>query len=297
MNGIIVLDKPAGLSSFTATDKVRQLTGSKKAGHTGTLDPFATGVLVVCLNQATRLVPYLQEGEKEYIADICLGQVRDTDDLTGQIVATHPLKNFSIEEINLVLKQFEGKIQQIPPMYSALKVNGQRLYKIARQGGKLERHPRQVTIHAVDFLSLDLPDVKIRVICSKGTYIRTLAHDIGDKLKCGGYLKSLRRIKNGEFKLEQALTLEDLKGSFKAKILSLESVTSDFCSIQLSADLVEKARHGNQIELILDQNATTFGKEPVRLTDQMNSVIAIAEIKKFGSESMLIQPKIVFNQT
>lgn len=211
LNGIINIHKEAGFTSHDVVAKMRGICGQKKIGHTGTLDPMATGVLPVCLGNGTKLCDMLTDKDKEYVAELLLGQVTDTQDVTGQVLAQSPVEAAE-EEIRAAVMSFVGEYHQIPPMYSALKINGKKLYELAREGKEVERKARPVTILEIEIIKLEPPVVTMRVVCSKGTYIRTLCADIGEKLGCGGTMKSLVRTKVGPFALEQAVTLEALQG-------------------------------------------------------------------------------------
>ncbi|NYT86576.1 tRNA pseudouridine(55) synthase TruB [Pollutimonas harenae] len=213
LDGVLLLDKPEGLSSNHALQRAKRALDARKAGHTGTLDPFATGLLVCCLGRATKISGKMLEADKGYVATLRLGEETDSGDLTGNIVAQAPseFKGVTQSEFEKVLPQFRGEIEQIPPMYSALKRDGKPLYEYARQGIELERPARKVTIHALELLQFNGLEAEILVECSKGTYIRTLAQDIGRQLGCGGHLKALRRIRVGPFKLDDAVGLEALQ--------------------------------------------------------------------------------------
>ncbi len=212
LNGILNIKKPPGITSFRVVSYIRKELSCKRVGHTGTLDPAATGVLPICVGKATKLIPYIPESEKEYIAEITLGVVTSTLDIEGEIVKKNDdWHDISNEEINRVLKKFHGTIQQIPPMFSAVHHNGKRLYKLARQGKEVEREAREVEIINIELLEVNLPIIKIRVLCSKGTYIRTLADDIGKELNVGAHLSSLIRSKSGPFHIEDSITLKELQ--------------------------------------------------------------------------------------
>lgn len=210
MNGIIVIDKEAGFTSHDVVAKMRGICGQRKIGHTGTLDPMATGVLPVCLGSATKLCDMLADGDKEYLAELLLGVETDTQDVTGQVTARHPV-DVTEEEIRGAALSFTGEYLQMPPMYSALKVNGRKLYELARAGKEIERKARPVKIYELEILECSFSVVRMRVVCSKGTYIRTLCADIGERLGCGGTMQSLRRTRVGEFRLEDGFTLEELQ--------------------------------------------------------------------------------------
>jgi len=209
-HGIINVYKEAGFTSHDVVAKLRGICKQKKIGHTGTLDPDAVGVLPVCLGSATRLCDMLTDRQKEYVAKLRLGMVTDTQDISGKVLEQKEV-NVSDEEFEGALMSFLGETMQVPPMYSALKVNGKKLYELARQGREVERTPRPVTIYEIEIIRRDSPEYTIRVRCSKGTYIRTLCHDIGQKLGCGGVMTGLTRTQVGEFKLEKAFTLLQLQ--------------------------------------------------------------------------------------
>jgi tRNA pseudouridine55 synthase len=212
---VLNIDKPAGWTSFDVVKKIRNLTRVKKVGHAGTLDPFATGVLIVCTGPATKKINSLVDTSKEYVGEIHLGIETDTMDPTGRVTAENEISEIpGREKIIAVLEEFTGTITQIPPMYSALKVKGKRLYKYAREGKTVERKPREVTIFEMELLSYEFPFLRIRVVCSKGTYIRVLADDIGRKLGTGGYLRKLRRTRVGDYRIEESLNLAEFAAGF-----------------------------------------------------------------------------------
>lgn len=210
LNGIIVINKEPGFTSHDVVAKMRGICGQRKIGHTGTLDPAAVGVLPVCLGSATKLCDLLADRDKEYMAELLLGVETDTQDTTGQILREHPV-SVTPEQVRECVASFRGEIMQVPPMYSALKVNGKKLYELAREGREVERRARPVTIYELEILALRLPVVSLRVVCSKGTYIRTLCADIGEKLGCGGAMQSLQRTRVGGFCLRDAVTLGELQ--------------------------------------------------------------------------------------
>lgn len=212
LDGVLLLDKPEGLSSNHALQRAKRTVDARKAGHTGTLDPFATGLLICCFGRATKISSAMLEADKVYEATVAFGEETDSGDLTGHIVArADEIPAVSAEQLESVLAGFRGEIEQIPPMVSALKRDGKPLYEYARQGIELERPPRQITIHALDLLACDGVSARLRVHCSKGTYVRTLAQDIGRSLGCLGHLSALRRTAVGPFKIEQAIGLEALQ--------------------------------------------------------------------------------------
>lgn len=213
LDGVLLLDKPEGLSSNHALQRAKRALDARKAGHTGTLDPFATGLLVCCLGRATKIAGLMLEADKVYEATMAWGEETDSGDLTGEVIARAPEGFIGIEaeQLEAVLPAFRGEIEQIPPMYSALKRDGRPLYEYARQGIELERPPRSVTIHELTVLSCEPMQARLRVHCSKGTYIRTLAQDIGRQLGCRAHLTALRRTRVGPFDLADGVALEALQ--------------------------------------------------------------------------------------
>lgn len=211
MNGFIIIDKPAGISSHDVVNKVRRILGTRKVGHTGTLDPFATGVLPIAVNEGTKAIPFLDEGLKSYEAVMRLGVVTDTLDMTGKIIREADCSSIGRDFLLTALGRFIGRISQTPPMYSAIKRNGQPLYKLARQGREVERTARQVEIRSLELIFFTPPLVGVKVVCSRGAYIRSLADDIGADLGCGASLQELRRLSSGSFDLSSAICLEELE--------------------------------------------------------------------------------------
>ena len=210
MNGILLIDKPAGWTSSDVVAKLRGILHERRIGHSGTLDPMATGLLVVFVGRATRAVEFAESQRKRYRAGLRLGLATDTQDTTGTPVGGSP-REISRDELERVLGVFRGEIEQIPPMYSAIKVKGQKLYEIARRGGEVERRPRRITVYELKLLGQEDGDWLLDIVCSKGTYVRTLCHDIGAALGCGGCMSALRRTRAGDFRLEDAHTLEDVQ--------------------------------------------------------------------------------------
>ena len=251
-NGILVIDKPAGWTSHDVVAKLRGILHVKRIGHAGTLDPMATGVLPVFVGRATRAVEFAAEREKEYIAGLRLGVVTDTQDCTGTTLETHPVE-VTRDQVEAILDRFRGDLQQIPPLYSAVKKNGRKLYELARRGVEVERQPRPVTIHQLELLDQVSPtDYTLRVLCSKGTYVRTLCHDMGQALGCGGTLFSLRRTRSAGFTLEDAVTLEDVAAAADpaALLLPVDAYFSGYPILQLQTGAEEKRiRNGNSLTL------------------------------------------------
>lgn len=236
MNGIIVLDKPNGKTSHDMVSFMRRLTGIRRIGHTGTLDPMATGVLPICIGSAAKVSDMLTETDKRYRAEFVLGIETDTEDISGSVLEKREVA-VSEAEIREAVLSFVGKISQIPPMYSAIKQNGKKLYELARQGIEVERQPREVTIHSIDILDISENTVAIDVLCSKGTYIRTLCADIGKKLKTGACMTSLRRTAAGMFTIENSYTVEELekrRDEISDLLIPTENVFADLPPIYLN---------------------------------------------------------------
>ena len=211
VHGILLLDKPAGITSNDALQKIKRLYRAARAGHTGSLDKPATGMLPLCLGEATKFSSYLLNADKTYVSVAKLGVMTSTADAEGEILETRPVPELNQQQLEKVIAQFVGDIEQVPPMYSALKVDGQRLYKLAYQGLEIERKSRPVTIHKIDLLDFDEDSLEIQVRCSKGTYIRTLVEDIGQALGCGAHVRSLRRLSTGPFSESQMVSMESIE--------------------------------------------------------------------------------------
>jgi len=211
IDGIVVLDKLKGMSSNAALQSVKRIFDANKAGHTGSLDPLATGVLPLCLGEATKVSQYLLDSNKRYQARVKLGVRTDSGDAEGTVISSCDDVEVSLAQVEQLLSRFKGEIEQLPPMYSALKVNGVPLYKMARKGLTVERERRVVTVFSIDLLGFDQPFIDLEIFCSKGTYIRTIADDIGEALGCGAHIIELRRLQAGSFDLEESITLEQLE--------------------------------------------------------------------------------------
>ena len=229
LDGVLLVDKAPGMTSHDVVAIVRRALGTKKVGHCGTLDPLATGLLLIVLGRATKIQDLLMSEDKEYVGTMLLGITTDSQDADGQVLETKPVSDFSREQIDAAFAKFHGDFYQMPPMVSAIKKEGVPLYKLARQGKTVEREPRFVHVYAHEIQALHLPEIDFRVVCSKGFYVRTYAFDIGHELGCGAHLKSLRRTKSGRFTLENAVTVDELKSgdprAIEAKILSLPTVS------------------------------------------------------------------------
>lgn len=249
MNGIIIVHKEAGFTSHDVVAKMRGICGQRKTGHTGTLDPDATGVLPVCLGSATKVCDMLSDRDKEYVAELLLGVETDTQDITGKVLARHSVEADE-SQVRRAAREFSGEYMQVPPMYSALKVEGKKLYQLARAGKEVERQARPVTIHELEILDFCLPVVTMRVVCSKGTYIRTLCADMGAKLGCGGTMQSLKRTRVGSFGLKDARTLGQLQrlkeeGRLREAVLPVDSVFAECPSLHIRDEFRKLTDNGN----------------------------------------------------
>ena len=250
IHGVLNVYKEKGYTSHDVVAKLRGIVKQKKIGHTGTLDPDAEGVLPVCFGKATKLCDLLTDKDKTYQAVLLLGQVTDTQDTSGQVLEKHSTEDLTNEKVENVIRSFEGEYDQIPPMYSALKVNGQKLCDLARKGQVVERKSRRITIHSIEIEDISLPRVTMRVACSRGTYIRTLCHDIGQKLGCGGAMERLERTRSGNFKAEDAYRLSELEafakeGSLEEKLLPVECVFEQLDAYQVQGDGQKLLENGN----------------------------------------------------
>lgn len=251
-NGIINIHKEAGFTSHDVVAKMRGILKQKKIGHTGTLDPQATGVLPVCLGSGTKLCDMLTDRDKEYVAELFLGVSTDTQDTTGEVLRERSVEA-SEEQVREAVLGFIGDYEQVPPMYSALKVDGKKLYELARAGKEVERKARPVVIHEIEILDMALPLVRLRVVCSKGTYIRTLCADIGEKLGCGGAMQSLVRTRVGQFGLAEAITVTELErlrdeGRVREVLVPVDSLFMDCPAMRVKAEWARLLENGNRLE-------------------------------------------------
>lgn len=248
MNGIILIDKPQGWTSHDVVGKLRGILHERRIGHSGTLDPLATGLLVVFIGRATRAVEFAEADRKEYIAGLRLGMSTDTQDITGRIIS----KETDIPdepEVRIAIERFRGELEQIPPMYSAVKIGGKKLYELARKGESIERKPRHITIFGLEITGRSDNDYILDVVCSKGTYIRTLCHDIGAALGCGGCMSSLRRTKSGVFSVDNAYTIVEIQeaadmGEIDKLLLPADTLFSGYPKLSVDADSEKKLKNG-----------------------------------------------------
>jgi len=277
IHGVILLDKPAGYSSSQAVQKVRWLLQARKAGHTGSLDPFATGMLPICLGEASKTAGFMLDASKTYIATAFLGQATTTGDIEGEISREMKVPELGEAQIDAVLEDFRGDIEQVPPMYSALKHQGERLYKLARAGQEVDRKSRSVTIHALELLTWAPPILEFSVHCSKGTYVRTLAEDIAERLGSCAHLHSLRRLDVEPFQEKDMITLEELQSRVESKnlegcILPVDSALSEWPSVTLDEASADRFSHGNPV----GQEGVDPGL--VRVYDPNQKLLGIGEI-------------------
>jgi tRNA pseudouridine55 synthase len=275
VDGVLLLDKPVGLSSNDALVKAKRVVNAKKAGHTGTLDPFATGLLPLCFGEATKFSQDLLEADKTYLADVRLGVTTTTGDTEGEAVETRPV-DVTPAQVEAALAQLRGPILQVPPMYSALKRDGKALYEYAREGIVLEREARPVTIHALEMLAYDAPTLTIRVTCSKGTYVRVLGEDIGRILGCGAHLTALRRIQVGKLTIDGMVTLEQLQAHERplALLAPVDALLSSFPEVALTPELAARFLNGQRLAL---------GREPVALPEVQGRVRVYHDGKLLGT--------------
>lgn len=286
IHGIINVYKEKGFTSHDVVAKLRGIVEQKKIGHTGTLDPDATGVLPVCLGKATKLCDLLTDKNKTYEAVLLLGKTTDTQDITGEVLEEKSTEALTEEKVREAIEGFIGDYEQIPPMYSALKVNGKKLYELAREGKVIERKARPVKILDIQILEIDLPKVRMEVSCSKGTYIRTLCHDIGEKLGCGGCMESLIRTRVSTFRIEDAKTLDEIEtmkqeGKLAELLVPIDAMFPSYPKIAVKDDWKAFAKNGNPLDLKMLKEACGQDEETqVRLYDESGKFIAIYQWKE-----------------
>lgn len=291
VNGVLLLDKPIDLSSNHALQIVKRIYNAQKAGHTGSLDPLATGMLPICLGEATKISAFLLDADKTYFFKCQLGTKTSTADAEGEVIETRPFEHISLAAIKKVIPQFIGDIQQIPPMHSALKKDGQRLYELARQGIEVERQARPVTIHSLEITGFEEGVLALEVSCSKGTYVRTLAEDIGEVLGCGAYITELRRTSVGPY-TQQMITLDELRQiaeqgdeALDALLLGLDSAISDWPFVNLDADSAYYIKQGQPV---IVPKAPTQGMLRIYAGDRF---LGVGEILDDGR----VAPRRMFN--
>ena len=295
VDGILLLDKPLGRSSNSALQKVRYLFNAKKAGHTGSLDPLATGVLPVCFGQASKVNPYLLDADKSYRCTAQLGETTTTGDKEGDILQEREVTPFNEEDVEAALKKFRGAIQQVPPMYSALKHNGQPLYKLARQGIEIKRKARDVIIHELVLIEKTEDTITLDVRCSKGTYIRTLAQDIGEVLGFGAHLSMLRRTHVSPFNCDKLYTIEDIEklaedGRLEEALLPIDTALQELPSLKLNEEETKLMRNGIKVK-----KADTPNADMIRLYNQDDLFIGIGRHSMNDNDEVQIAPRRMMN--
>lgn len=301
INGIVNIYKEKGYTSHDVVAVLRKVVGQKKIGHTGTLDPDATGVLPVCLGRATKVCELLTDHDKTYEALLLLGKMTDTQDISGEVLEERDPGDLTEEEVRSCIESFIGEYDQIPPMYSALKVNGKKLYELAREGKTVERKSRRVQIHGIRILEMNLPHVRMKVDCSKGTYIRTLCHDIGEKLQVGGCMEELERTKVGRFLKEDAVTLDEVRqkmeqGEGAELFTPLDQIFAELPAVTVTDAKAWMSYNGNDLpeRFLLEKEEWTDGQE-VRVYDSRKNFIGLyqyrAPKKLFHIKKMFLDPE------
>lgn len=290
ISGVLIVDKPIGMTSHQVVQAIRRGTRIKRAGHTGTLDPRASGVLVVLIGPAVRLSQYISAEDKRYQATIRLGQKTDTYDAEGKITEIADV-NVNYEQLKTALGQFVGEIEQVPPPYSAVKIKGRHAYDMARKGEEVKLEPRTINVYSLDMLEWTSPEAVVDIHCSSGTYVRSLAYDLGEALGCGGYLTGLRRTKSGRFTLRDAVPLRKLAEAFENNswyqyLIPAAEALSDWPSITLSNDEIELVRHGHRIP-----RETTESEDLVRAVTEQGELVALMQ---YDNENAEYQPRKVF---
>ena len=290
IHGVLNVYKEKGFTSHDVVAKLRGIVGQKKIGHTGTLDPDAEGVLPVCLGKATKLCDLLTDKDKTYEAVMLLGITTDTQDITGTVLEENTTENITVEQVEKVIKSFVGDYDQIPPMYSALKVQGKKLYELARQGIEVERKARRVKILDIEILETELPRVRMRVTCSKGTYIRTLCDDIGQKLGCGACMEELLRTRVERFSIEESLKLSEIQelkeeGKLKTVLMTIDSMFPDLAKVTLDEAASCAVKNGNMfsregISCVCPEKNEFSDGENILVYDNMGQFVAIYRYKK-----------------
>lgn len=295
INGVINVYKEKGYTSHDVVAKLRKITGQKKIGHTGTLDPDATGVLPVCLGKATKLCGLLTDKDKTYEAVLLLGKTTDTQDISGKVLSEKSTEGLFEDRVREMIMSFKGEYEQLPPMYSALKVNGRKLYELAREGKVVERKARKVLIHDIQILSVRLPRVRMSVTCSKGTYIRTLCHDIGEKLGCGGCMEELTRTCVSQFGINESLTLDEIdremkEGTLEKRIVPVENMFQEYPKVIVKQPWENLARNGGLLpEESADAIEIVSDRQTVRLYDEKSRFIALYQWKEEEKEYHIVK--------
>ena len=284
MNGILVVDKPAGISSNDVVQQAKRLFGAQKVGHTGSLDPLATGVLPLCFGEATKFSQYLLDADKKYWAQVRLGITTETADADGEVIAQADTSGITESQVTAALETFVGEIEQIPSMYSALTHQGQPLYKLARQGIEVERAPRRISIYSAELLQFSEASIELRVHCSKGTYIRSLAEDLGAALGCGGHVSALRRLAAGPYEEAQATTLDELREvgdvrEMDALLLPVSSAVGSWPAVRLHEDTAHYVRQGQPVQVA---HAPTDGWVQIFESAEEDRFLGVGEVLTDG---------------
>lgn len=291
-SGIIVIDKPIGWSSFKVVQTAKKTLKVKRAGHTGTLDPFATGVLPVCINEATKAIQFLSEDEKEYEGILVLGLTTDTFDVTGKIINRSNVPNITLGDLQTVFADFTGVIKQVPPPFAAVKFKGKPLYHWARKGIFIEKEAREVTVKELMMEKFSFPEISFRVVCSKGTYVRSLVNDIGERIGCGAYLKELRRLRSGLFTIKQAIIPEAIEERY---LLPVSDVLGYLPSVEVDGLVAKEVRQGRKLSLKkteISSDCRKVGKPWVRVLSRGGDLLAIYA---WRDSSRDLKPVRVFN--
>jgi tRNA pseudouridine55 synthase len=291
-SGVLVIDKPVGMTSHDVVQAVRRGTGIRRAGHTGTLDPRASGVLVVLIGPAVRLSEFLTTSEKRYQAVMKFGMTTSTYDTEGAITSQGREYNFEFEDLEEALTKFVGEVEQTPPVYSALKIDGRRAYELARKGEEIEMEPRKITVHSLELLEWEAPEAVIDIHCSSGTYIRSLAHDLGEEMGSGATLINLRRTKNGRFTLRDSVSLRKLEeafanGDWYRYLIPAAEALADWYTVELSFDQVDEVRHGHRVPALEPMEPGSLA----RAISQEGELVALVE---YIEEDQEWQPRKVF---
>lgn len=294
MTGLLLVDKPAGITSHDVVDHIRKAAKMRRVGHTGTLDPAATGLMIVCLGPATRLSEHLTGLDKTYEGVMRLGIETNSYDADGEVVAEHAIPDTNLEELQLLCDRFVGDIEQVPPMVSAVKVGGERLYKLARKGEVVERPARAVTIHRFEVLSYDAPDARILVSCTSGTYVRTLCHDVGQLLGCGAILAQLRRTKVGNHDVAEALPMEDFQTpeDVEQRLLPMGEAL-DLPEVVVRRSGMSALHHGNPLSNLDLKEACPVRDGWVQIKNDAGRLLALG-LAQGNAMGVEIQPKRVF---
>ena len=289
LNGLIIIDKEPGFTSHDVVSRVRRILSFRKVGHTGTLDPDATGVLPICIGKGTRVSDMLMMSDKEYVARVKLGLVTDTQDISGEVLSEKDASHITHSDIEDAVRHFVGDIDQIPPMYSAIKIDGQKMYDLARQGIEVERKPRRITVYDIQLSDVGEGGFTMRVKCSKGTYIRTLCHDIGQYLGCGACMETLRRTQSSVFTIDAAHTLSQLEqavseGRLEDVLLPVDTVFTHYTAVTADHEIKTRLKNGAP-------STVPYALGTYRVYDESGEFIAIGEVKRINGRNKIVVVK------